>query len=66
MKQTDPSAHGLGLGTALTLAGLRHLRGRALDQAMLYVDESNTAAIGLYTKLGFSRWSTDVSYQREG
>jgi mycothiol synthase len=60
-----PEAAGTGLGTALTLAGLRHLRGRGLDQAMLYVDESNAAAIALYTKLGFARWSTDVSYQRK-
>jgi mycothiol synthase len=60
----DPAAHGLGLGTALTAVGLRHLRARGLDQAMLYVDESNGAAVALYTKLGFARWSTDVSYQR--
>jgi mycothiol synthase len=60
----DPAAHGLRLGTSLTLAGLRHLRGRGLDQAMLYVDEANTRAIALYTRLGFARWSTDVSYQR--
>jgi len=60
----DPSAHGLGLGRALTLAGLRYLRNRGLDQAMLYVDEANERAIALYQKLGFARWSTDVSYQR--
>jgi mycothiol synthase len=60
----DPAAQGMGLGTSLTLAGLRYLRSRGLDQAMLYVDESNTTAIKLYTKLGFARWSTDVSYQR--
>jgi mycothiol synthase len=60
----DPSAQGLGLGTALTLAGLRYLRGRGLDQAMLYVDESDQAAVHLYQKLGFAQWSTDVSYRR--
>jgi mycothiol synthase len=60
----DPAAQGLGLGRALTLAGLRYLRGRGLDQAMLYVDEENERAIALYRKLGFARWSTDVSFQR--
>jgi mycothiol synthase len=58
----DPSAHGTGLGAALTLAGLRYLRGRGLDQVMLYVDDSNRAAMALYTKLGFTRWSADVTY----
>jgi mycothiol synthase len=60
----DPSAAGLGLGTALTLAGLRYLRAEGLEQAMLYVDEANTNAVRLYTRLEFARWTTDVSYQR--
>jgi mycothiol synthase len=60
----DPDAHGQGLGAALTLAGLRYLRQRGLDQAMLYVDESNPAAVALYTKLGFARWSVDVTFSR--
>ncbi len=60
----DPAAHGSGLGAALTLAGLRHLRARGLDQVMLYVDQTNEAAIRLYERLGFARWSTDVCFRR--
>lgn len=60
----DPSAQGLGLGAALTEAGLRYLRGRGLDQVMLYVDESNTRGVALYQRLGFARWATDVCFRR--
>ena len=60
----DPAQQGGGLGRALTLAGLEHLQRRGLEQVMLYVDESNTAAVKMYTTLGFERWSTDVMYRR--
>jgi mycothiol synthase len=60
----DPGEQGGGLGRALTLAGLSYLRGLGLAQVMLYVDESNTAAVKMYTGLGFRRWSTDVMYRR--
>jgi mycothiol synthase len=60
----DPGQQGGGLGRALTLTGLDHLRHLGLTQVMLYVDESNTAAVTMYTSLGFSRWSTDVMYRR--
>jgi mycothiol synthase len=62
----DPSAHGHGLGAALTLAGLHSLRARGLDQVMLYADESNHGAIRLYQHLGFARWSTDVCFRSGG
>jgi mycothiol synthase len=58
----DPAERGTGLGRALTLAGLRYLRARGLAQVMLYVDETNTAAIGLYESLGFTHWDTDVMF----
>lgn len=61
----DPAAHGTGLGRALTIAGLRHLRALGLDQVMLYVDESNISARTLYSRLGFARWSTDVLFTND-
>ncbi|GIJ07501.1 mycothiol synthase [Micromonospora andamanensis] len=60
----EPTAHGGGLGRALTTAGLAYLRDRrGLDRVMLYVDESNTGAVALYERLGFARWAAHVSYQ---
>jgi mycothiol synthase len=46
------------------VAGLRHLAEQGLTEAMLYADESNTAAVALYRRLGFEIYSADVSYQR--
>lgn len=60
----DPDAHGGGLGKALTVAGLRYLHDRGLPEAMLYVDEDNTAAITMYQYLGFTRWRADAMYRR--
>jgi mycothiol synthase len=59
-----PGETGTGLGKALTVTGLRYLRHRGLPSAMLYVDSDNEAAIGLYTRLGFIRWETDLMFSR--
>jgi mycothiol synthase len=60
----DPDAQSLRLGLPLAVAGLVSLRDRGVPQAMLYVDESNQKAVRLYEKLGFTPWSTDVTYRR--
>lgn len=61
-----PSARGTGLGRALTIAGIEHLRSQGLTAVMLYVDADNTAAVGLYASLGFTRWDVDVMYAHVG
>jgi len=49
----DPDFHGLGLGRALTLAGLRHLSEQGLTHGMLHVESTNEVALALYADLGF-------------
>lgn len=61
-----PRAQGTGLGSALTVAGLEHLRDRGLSDVMLYVDSSNTAAMALYSRLGFEQSSCDVQFALAG
>ena len=61
----DPNWQGTGLGRAITVIGLQHLRDLGLSQAMLYVDATNSPALKLYSSLGFTRWDTDVLYQRD-
>jgi mycothiol synthase len=58
----DPDWHGTGLGRRLTLAGLDYLAGRGLTVGMLYVDASNTPAVNLYVKLGFTIAQLDRAY----
>lgn len=58
----DPEYQGLGLGRAVTVMGLEHLRERGVTEAMLYVDADNTAAIATYSRLGFTRFAVDVVY----
>jgi len=60
----DPDAQGGKLGTALTLAGLHYLRGRGVNDIILYVESDNQPAVALYTRLGFTLAYTNVAYQR--
>ncbi|MFY9806942.1 MAG: mycothiol synthase, partial [Pseudonocardiaceae bacterium] len=58
----DPAAQGTGVGGALTVAGLAHLRERGVHEAILYVESDNTAALHTYRKLGFTHHHTDVEF----
>ena len=59
----DPDFHGMGLGKALTLAGLQWLHDeRGITTGNLYVDASNTSAVRLYEKLGFTLHHVDRAY----
>ena len=59
----SPDAQGLGLGGALLVRGLRHLRAVGCSDALLYVDGDNPAALHLYERDGFARYDLDVQWQ---
>lgn len=59
-----PQAQGLRLGPALLTAGLRYLAGRGATEVMLYVDESNAAAMRMYERYGFAPYDVDAQYAR--
>ena len=48
--------------SALTAGGLTSLADRGVTTGMLFVDAANAAAIGLYTKLGFTTHRVDRAY----
>ncbi len=60
----DPAAQGGGVGAALLTIGLRHLRERGCSRVLLYVDESNSAAMQLYQRYGFTSADEDVQWRR--
>jgi mycothiol synthase len=60
----DPDAQGMRLGRALTDLGLAHLRACGLGEVLLYVEEENEAAVGLYESRGFRRFAVDVQWRR--
>lgn len=59
----DPDLQGLGLGRQLVRAGLDWLADAGEVIGMLYVDETNTAAVKLYASMGFERHHVDRVYE---
>ena len=60
----DPAAQGMHLGPALLSAGLRHLAERGAPDVLLYVEDDNRQALGLYERFGFHRHDRDVQFRR--
>jgi mycothiol synthase len=61
----DPDFAGRGLGRGLVVAGLDHLAGLGLRDAILYVESSNTPARRLYDDLGFTVRAADRWWRRD-
>jgi mycothiol synthase len=61
---TAPECQGRGLGRHLLLRGLARLHERGAAVAAIYVDQSNEAAVDLYTSSGFHYHHVDVCYTR--
>lgn len=59
----DPDQQGRGLGRALTIAGLQHLQRQEIDEAILYVESDNAAALATYERLGFTIYNADALYR---
>lgn len=62
-----PDAGGRGLGRALVVTGLQHLnRRRGARTGMVYTEDTNAAALGLYRSLGFRVVSARREFIRGG
>lgn len=60
----DPAAHGHGLGSPMTRAGLDWLSNQGIECAMLYVESDNDPANRTYERIGFRHHRTDRAYNR--
>ena len=58
----DPEAGRGGVGRALLLAGLRHLRTEGDTEVELYVEADHAGPVALYTRAGFEIRGRDVLY----
>lgn len=58
----DPDEQGTGLGRLLTAHVLAHLAGRGVQEADLFVEGDNRAALATYERAGFRTVRVDVQY----
>ncbi|RYJ06262.1 MAG: mycothiol synthase [Actinomycetales bacterium] len=58
----DPSAHGGGLGSALTARGLRFMHEQGIRTVDLYVEADNEPALRTYGRLGFVEHARDTLF----
>jgi len=63
-----PAYQGHGLGRAVTLLGLRHLRDLGCGEVTLYSDADNVPAMAIYRSLGFTTTYVDrmVAFPADG
>lgn len=61
-----PASRRTGVGRALVLAVIAYARAHAAAKILLEVRASNTAALGLYEKLGFTRFNVRERYYSDG
>lgn len=59
----DPALAGGGVGKSLTITGLNYMKYQGIENAILYVDEDNQAARGLYSSLGFKQSGKDCLFK---
>lgn len=57
-----PQGHRQGIGRALLLTGLEHLRRRGNTTVQLYVEAASGPAVALYSRYGFRTTGRDVMY----
>ncbi len=60
----DPDYQGHGIGEELTLAAMRHFKGKGLRTARLTVDSDNSRAHELYVSIGFEETDASIWYEK--
>jgi mycothiol synthase len=64
MLGVDIDYRGRGLGKKLLMVGLLHLKNRGRELIDITVDSQNTAAVALYSTIGFQRQGDTVWYEK--